>query len=101
MMSKDFKVAGYQKIYPDLNLKLKKDGEKTYDYVVLHLIMKELRKGFICKKVFKPTARGTKINFEAVTNRDDAFKIFQQHIDDFNKKHDENITITQESEGEG
>ena len=60
-------LVGYTRIYPHIDLELKKD-ERMYDMVILSLRIDEFKGGMKVSKVYKTTKQGTKVKFEMFKN---------------------------------
>ena len=79
----------FQKDYPAVNLYLKKEDEKGYDYTMLLLYLGELGKGFKAKRVNKTTKKGTKVTYSLIKSKAEFadYKAFiQVEVDKFNEK---------------
>lgn len=89
-------VLEYAIEYPTLNLKAKKDSEKTFDYGFLYCYSKECEKGFKVKKVGKTTKKGTKFTYTSIKDQKD-FKEYEktlkQMISNFNCKYGANLEV--------
>lgn len=59
----DVQCIEFQKEYPVVNLKMKNDDEKKYEFSLLVLYTLETERGFMVKKIGKITRKGTKVNF--------------------------------------
>lgn len=93
---RDVQVMGYGMEYPTLNLKLKNEDEKIFDYLVLHCYTKECEKGFKVKRIFKTTNKGTKVNYVAIKDKDDFEeykKVIQKMVEDFNSKYKSDVKV--------
>ena len=68
----DVVVIGFRKEYPSINLDLMKNNEQMYDMAILAVYMAELKKGFIVKKQFKTTKKGTKFTYKVCKDEEEA-----------------------------
>lgn len=64
----------YQKNFKSVNLKLKNDDEKSYEYSILILYTLEIENGFKVKKIGKTTKIGTKVTYESFKSDEDVLK---------------------------
>lgn len=86
-------VMGFQIEYPVLNLELSRN-EKEFDRGIIAIYVAELEKGFIVKKINKPTRKGTKVTYEACKNGEEAEKYIKKVnslIDEYEKKYNTNL----------
>ncbi len=68
----DAVVIGFQREYPSINLALIKSNEQIYDMAILIAYTSEFERGFIVKKQFKTTKRGTKFTYKSCENEEEA-----------------------------
>lgn len=68
----DVTVIGFQREYPCINLDLMKIDEKAYDIAILIAHTLEVEKGFIVKKQYKTTKKGTKFTYKACKDEEEA-----------------------------
>lgn len=89
--------VGFSKDFNKLNLKLKNEDEKKYDYAILLLYLNELDRGFKVKKINKTTNKGTKVSYIAIKTEEELnqyMKEVSSFIDEFNKKWNEDLKLT-------
>ncbi|WP_084108655.1 hypothetical protein [Clostridium cavendishii] len=94
MSLEEVELLEYQIEYPTLNLVIKKDNKRMFDYGMLYCYTKECEKGFKVKKVNKTTKKGTKFTYTAIKNKQDFEeykKMVNEMIDNFNMKHGSKI----------
>ncbi len=68
----DFEVIEFQKEYPTLNLNALKNNPKDYDMGILVAYSMETKRGFVIKKQFKTTKKGTKFTYKACNGEEEA-----------------------------
>ena len=68
----DVVVIGFKREYPTINLELMKNNEQMYDMAILVVYTAELERGFIVKKQFKTTKKGTKFTYKACKDEEEA-----------------------------
>jgi hypothetical protein len=89
-------VIGFQKEFPTVNLKVKNEDEKRYEYLILMLYTLESENGYMVKKVGKTTNKGTKVNYISFKTDEDVKKyseLLQGMIKAFNKKWDTTLKL--------
>jgi hypothetical protein len=73
----EFKVIGYKREYPNLNLKLFKDQRNLYEIAKLSISLFEMKEhGFKATRYNKATKKGTLITFKAIKDK----KEFEQEM---------------------
>lgn len=91
----DVVVIGFRKEYPSINLDLMKSNEQIYDMAILAVYTSELERGFIVKKQFKTTKKGTKFTYKLCKDEDEAneysFKIHEL-LRQYKEKHASSIS---------
>ena len=95
MASKDMQVSvvEFQKEYPTMNLELLKNNEKDYDISVLVAHEIETKNGYIVKKQYKTTKKGTKFTYKACTGEEEAKEYnlkLHELLKQYNKKYNTN-----------
>lgn len=65
-------VMEFQKEYPTMNLDLLKNNPKDYDLAILVAYEMETENGFIVKKQYKTTKKGTKFTYKGCKNKEEA-----------------------------
>jgi hypothetical protein len=92
----DISVIGYDKDFPMLDLKLKKEDEFAYDFALIDISMRELAKGFGVRRINKTTKKGTTFKFDSVTSLEQLNKCITKIEEDlkvFNEKHNETAEL--------
>lgn len=95
----DIQCIEFQKEYPVVNLKMKKENEKQYEYSLLVLYTLETERGFMVKKIGKTTNKGTKVNFIPFKSDEDVKKykaLLQDMATKFTAKWGTNVKLTQD-----
>lgn len=69
----------FQREFKNLNLKVK-EHEKIFDLMMLIVYTAESDKGFIVKKVWKTTKRGTKVTYKACASEEEA-QAYKEKVD--------------------
>lgn len=85
----DIQVIGFQKEFPVVNLKMKNEDERKYEYSILILFTLETGDGYMVKKIGKTTNKGTKVNYTSFKNDEDIKKyseLLQGMVKAFNEK---------------
>lgn len=72
------RIAGYSLIYKSLKLKLAIDYPYVYELGIITVLSSELDKGFKAKSIGKPSASGTKINYEPVLKKETLRKYYDE-----------------------
>lgn len=89
-------VFEYQKEYPMLNLKFKKENEKDFENGLICCYILELENGFKVKKVNKTNNKGTKITYTKIKSEEENTE-YMKSIDDMIDKFNEKYNITEVS----
>lgn len=89
----DIEVIEFKKEYPSMNLDEMKNNPKDYDMAILVAYTLETERGFIVKKQFKTTKKGTKFTYKACKNEEEAKEYslkLKELLDQYNKKYETN-----------
>lgn len=89
----------YSKSFKSVNLKLKKEDEKGYDYSMLVLYTLETDKGFKVKKIGKTTKKGTKVTYEHFKSDNDVsdyLDLLKVKKEEFSEKWNINLKVEKE-----
>lgn len=89
----------YSKSFKSVNLKLKQEDEKGYDYSMLVLYTLETDKGFKVKKLGKTTKNGTKVTYEAFKSNEDTLnyeELIVAKTKEFSEKWNINLKVEKE-----
>lgn len=89
----DVVVIGFQREYPTINLELMKSNEQMYDMAILVVYTSELERGFIVKKQFKTTKRGTKFTYKACKNEEEA-KEYSLKVQELLRRYKEKYSLS-------
>lgn len=82
---RSIEVISFQKESEILNLQTKKEQPMQFDFGMLYFQISEMKAGFIPKKIFKTTKKGTKVTFVPMT-KENVYKfkpIFTEGVQNF------------------
>ena len=89
----DAVVIELRKEYPIINLDLMKNNEQMYDMAILVAYMAELERGFIVKKQFKTTKKGTKFAYKVCEDGEEA-KEYSLKVQELLRKYKEKYALS-------
>lgn len=76
MKTDEVELVGYNLVYSDLNLNLKKGQPYLYDFGLILMNALELKKGYKIRKIHQPTKDYTRVVYEKAK---DEYEIQSQH----------------------
>lgn len=89
----DMEVIEFSKEFPSMNLDSMKNSPKDYDMAILVAYTLETERGFIVKKQYKTTKKGTKFNYKVCKDEEEAKEYslkLKKLLDQYNKKYETN-----------
>ena len=89
----DVAVIGFRAEYPSINLDLMKNNEQMYDRAILAAYTAELERGFIVKKQFKTTKKGTRFAYKVCKDEEEA-KEYSLKVQELLKKYNEKYALS-------